>query len=177
MTATKQAGNPAYESVNVRIQNRLDAIKEKDLLPPDDGVGLGVKVGILPLEQRKLWTLLQQTGRELKPLINEHERLNSMLQNEIGKVTTISKILATAQRSEMIEAAARLDELTASIKPMISLRKIVKNIFWNDVRTMLGVWDTRLWLDPDWTVRVQPDEDESSPSIGDVLGRLIGRRG
>jgi hypothetical protein len=178
MTTTKQqAGNPAYESVTARIQNRLDAIKEKDLLPPLRGVGPGVKVGLLTFEQRKMWTLMQQLGRELEPLMNEHRRLHETLQNEIGKITTISKILATAQKPEIQEAATRLDDLSIAIKPLMNMRKIVKNIFWNDVRTMFGSWDQQLWLDPDWTVRVQPEEDESSPSIGEVLGHMFSRRG
>jgi hypothetical protein len=174
-TKTKEDPMPAFESVFDGIQRRLGAITEKNLISSDEGAGGGTAFGVLPVEQRKMWTLMTQLKQEVRPLLDEHNILANMVQREFGRSSEASRIVTAAQKPEVQSAVKRMDELKATVQPLMSTHKIVKNMFWNDVRTMFDAWGDQLWIDPDWTVRKRKQEDEVGLSLGDILGGLIGR--
>lgn len=170
---SKDASVPAFEPILDTIRRRLDAISNSDVISPDEGVGRGEKFGVLPMEQRKIWTLMRLMAQEVEPLIDEHNELSTLLQKEIGNGKP-SRIVAAALKPEIQNAATRVEELNTQIKPVVGAVKLLKNILWNDVRTMFGAWDEHMWIDPDWTVRKQSEDDgPSGISLSDLFGGVI----
>jgi hypothetical protein len=168
---------PSFESVMDTIQRRLDSITETDLIAPTGYFGRGEKVGVLPLQQQKLWTLMTLIGDEARPIIEEHNRLGELVQREFGNGrATASHIVAASQKKEVQEAAKRMDVLKAQSQTLNSMHKIVKNIFWNDVRTLFDGWSQKLEIDSNWeAIKASPDDD-LGVSVEDILGSMFGRR-
>lgn len=168
---------PTFESIVAVIRHRLDAITERDLIPPEEASGSETTIGRLASEQKKLWTLMIVEQRELKPLESEAEGLMHLVQSLFGGYFTPSHIIATAHRKDVQDVVKRIDELNKIIYPRRSRLKIVSNIFWNDVRTMLDFWsEGQLYIEPDWSVSALPQANQAPQHpVGALVVGLKGR--
>ncbi|MBL8158588.1 hypothetical protein JNK62_03595 [bacterium] len=164
---------PAFEHVIDVIQKRVDALSEKDLLPPEEWSKTGAYVGDLPIKHRKLSTLMRQLSLELEPLMKEHEKEQRFVHSQLGAQTTLRRLIDVSSKKDVQESVKRLEQIELAIAPIKGVREIVRLIFWQDVNAMFSCWEKNVSIQPDWSVRtVEVEEPDSSESI---LSRLFGR--
>jgi hypothetical protein len=174
MFAAKASVNaPAFEQVLDMIQRRVDAITEKDLLPPEDWSKTGAYVGDLPMEHRKLSTLMKKLSLELEPLMKEHEKEQRFVHSQLGAQTTLRRLIDVSSKKDVQESVKRLEQIELAIAPIKGAREIVHRIFWQDVNAMFSCWEKNVSIQPDWSVRTV-DEEHSDDSES-ILSRLFGR--
>ncbi len=180
MTATKEKGKIITDiSVLDQIQTRLNQIEPKNYISPED-TSSGEKLrhlGRLSDNEKRLWTLLRQLQKEMEPVLESIEHAQQIVAEAFGQgVTTPKRILAAAQRVDVIAAVPRVDQLLTALRPTANMYKIVTRIFWDDVRTKFDVWGAgKLYLDNDWNVWMyEQDEDAMSYSLGDLVKTFFG---
>ena len=137
------ATQPATRSWLDELQAQLKDVK-MDGCEPDEPVGEGEKeMGILPPEDRPLWTLGEQLTHKMCALAKSGEH-NRRSKDGCAACTEI----------------ARLQNITNTLSEM----------FWTACRTRFNIWDTSVGIRKGWkVVKMEKDDQPQRRSLISIL--------